>query len=166
MNQPALQATIKAPAPRVFYLAMDDLYESQIAKAWAKDKGKSVVHFIPLERLTLEMVIVPIVRTAETRTPMLQEDWNQGEQRKVSKRIPATELVPELVECKPVRVGDFWQSAGGNGRHADGFSDLLMGSLDKNAFINAINESTAEHGVYPRTHHGDDNKTVKLTWGA
>lgn len=166
MSQPALQATIKAPAPRLFYLAMDDLYESQIAKAWAKEHGKSLVHFIPLERLTLEMVIVPIVRNAETRTPMLQEDWNQSEQRKISKRLPASELAGELVECKPVRVGDYWQSAAGSGRAADGFSDLLMGALDKPAFINALNESTAEHGVYPRTHHGDDNKIVKLTWGA
>lgn len=161
----AAQATIKAPTPRVFYLAMDDMYESQIARAWAKEHSKSVVNFIPLDRLTLDMVIVPVVRTAETRTPMLQEEWNQSEQRKVSKRIPATELTSELVECKPVRVGEFWHS--GSGRNAgDAFSELLMGKLDQNAFIDALAASTAEHAVYPRTHHGDDNKTVKLTWGA
>lgn len=161
----ATQATIKAPAPRVFYLAMQDMYELQIAKAWGKEHNKPVVDHIPLERLTLEMVIVPVVRTAETRTPMLQEEWNQVEQRKISKRIPASELIPELHECKPVRVGEFWQSGGGRSA-GDAFSELLMGKLDQNAFIDALAASTAEHAVYPRTHHGDDNKTVKLTWGA
>ena len=165
MNATA-QATIKAPAPRVFYLAMQDMYELQIAKAWGKANTKPVVDHIPLDRLTLEMVIVPVVRTAETRTPMLQEEWDPTEQRKVSKRIPAADLTSELHECKPVRVGEFWQS-GGTGRSAgDAFSELLMGKLDQNAFIDALAASTAEHAVYPRTHHGDDNKTVKLTWGA
>lgn len=164
MNAPA-QATIKAPAPRVFYLAVDDLYESQIAKAWATEHNKSMVHFIPLERLTLEMVIVPVVRNAEERTPMLQEEWNQAEQRKVAKRLRPQELTSELVECKPVRVSEFWSGSNG-GRNNDAFSELLMGKLDQNGFIDALNASTAPHGVYPRTHHGEDNKILKLTWGA
>lgn len=166
MTQLAPTATIKAPTPRVFYLAMDDQYESSIARAWAKDSGKPVVHFIPLERLTLEMVIVPVVRNAETRTPLLQEEWNPTEGRRRSKRLRPEELTPEMVECKPVRVGEFWQGASGGRGGADAFSELLMGKLDQSAFINALSESTAVYGVYPRTHHGDDNKTVKLTWGA
>lgn len=163
----AVTATARAATPtqRIFYLAMDDQYESVIAKAWAKAKGHSVVHFIPLERLTSEMVIVPVVRNAETKTPMLQEEWNSSEQRKNSKRLPADELAEEMHECKPVRVADFWRSGGSRGLN-DGFSDLLMGDLDKAGFINALNESTAVHFVYPRTHHGDNNATLKLTWGS
>lgn len=159
----AAQATIKAPAPRVFYLAMDDQYESLIAKAWAKQHDKSVVHFIPLERLTMEMVIVPVVRDAMERTSMLQEEFDSQEQRKKTVRLKGEDCVGEMHECKPVRVADFWSNAGPRG--SDAFSELLMGKLDASGFINALNESTAPHGVYPRTHHGDDNKTLKLTWG-
>jgi hypothetical protein len=97
---------------------------------------------------------------------MLQEEWNQSEQRKVSKRIPAKDLAAEVVECKPVRVGEFWHSSSGTRANNDAFSELLMGQLDRAGFINALTRSTAEYGVHPRTHHGDDNKTVKLTWGA
>lgn len=165
MNMAARANTAPAQTQRVFYLAMDDQFESPIAKAWAGNSGKSVVHFIPLDRLTSEMVIVPVVRNSETRTSVLQEEWNEGEHRRVSKRVPADKLVGELIECKPIRVADFWQSGSARAA-ADGFSDLLMGSLDRTGFINAVSDSTGPHGVYPRTHHGDDNKTLKLTWGA
>lgn len=164
MNQ-AAQATIKAPAPRVFYLAMDDVYESAIADAWAKQHGKSLVKHIPLERLTMEMVIVPVVRPYETKTPMLQEVWDPSEQLKKSRRVPAAELTGELVECKPVRVSDFWTGSPGR-TSTDAFAELLMGKLDTSGFVNALGESTLAQGVHPRTHHGEDNKILKLTWGA
>jgi|SRR6185312_9896927 len=160
----ATQATIKAPAPRVFYLAMDDQYESLIAKAWAKKTDKPVVYAIPIDRLTLDMVIVPVVRDAMERTSMLQEEFDAQEQRKKTVRLKGEDCIDELRECKPVRVADFWSNGGPRGS-SDAFSELLMGKLDASGFINALNESTAPHGVYPRTHHGDDNKTVKLTWG-
>lgn len=159
----AAQATIKAPAPRLFYLAMDDQYESLIAQAWAKKTDKPVVHYIPLERLTLEMVIVPVVRNAMERTPMLQEEFDAHEQRRKTVRLKGEDCLHELHECKPVRVSDFWNNGGPRG--SDAFSELLMGKLDQDGFINALNESTAPHGVYPRTHHGDDNRILKLTWG-
>lgn len=158
------QATIKAPAQRVFYLAMDDLYEAMVAKAWAKKNEKPVVYAIPMERLTHEMVIVPVVRDAMERTPMLQEEFDAQEQRRKTKRLNGEECVHELHECKPVRVADFWSNGGPRG--SDAFSELLMGKLDRDGFINALSESTAQYGVFPRTHHGDDNKTLKLTWGS
>jgi hypothetical protein len=167
MNQPAAARANTQPAvqPRIFYLAMDDLYEAEVAKAWAKKNEKPVVYFIPLDRLTSEMVIVPVVRDYQTRTSMLQEEFDSQEQRKKSVRLKGADCVDELHECKPVRVSEFWSSATG-GRAADGFSDLLMGTFDRIGFINALSDSTAQYGVFPRTHHGDNNSTLRLTWGS
>jgi len=166
MNQPAAaRATQTAVQQRIFYLAMDDLYEAEVAKAWAKKNEKPVVYFIPLDRLTSEMVIVPVVRDYQTRTSMLQEEFDAQEQRRKSVRLKGADCIEELHECKPVRVAEFWagsKSAGGS----DAFSELLMGKLDAVGFINALSESTAQYGVFPRTHHGDDNKILKLTWGS
>jgi hypothetical protein len=167
MNQPAARAnTQPAVQQRVFYLAMDEMYEALVAKAWAKKNEKPLVFFIPINRLTSEMVIVPVVRDADTRTSMLQEEFDSQEQRKKSVRLKGEDCMHEVTECKPVRVADFWQAASGGARSNDAFSDLLMGKLDHVGFINALSESCAPHGVYPRTHHGDDNSTVKLTWGS
>lgn len=166
MNQPAAARAQQASVQqRIFYLAMDDLYEAMVAKAWAKKHDKSVVFFIPIERLTSEMVIVPIVRHASERTPMLQEEFDSQEQRRKTKRLNGEDVVNEIHECKPVRVAEFWTGSAGRSNN-DAFSELLMGKLDAPGFINAINESTAPHGVFPRTHHGDDNKILKLTWGS
>lgn len=169
MNQPAAARATQQSAvqQRIFYLAMDDLYEAMVAKAWAKknDKLASLVFFIPVERVTSEMVFVPLVRHASERTPLLQEEFDSQEQRKKSKRLSGEEVVHEMHECKPVRASEFWTGSSG-GRSADLFSELLMGKLDAPGFINAIGESTAQYEVYPRTHHGDDNKILKLTWGS
>jgi hypothetical protein len=154
-----------AAQQRIFYLAMDDMYEAKVAKAWGKGSDRPVVFFVPLDRLTSEMVIVPIVRHADERTPLLQEEFDSQEQRRKTKHLKGEDFTAELHECKPVRVSEFWTSASG-GRAADGFSDLLMGSLDRTGFINAVGESTAPYGVFARTHHGDDNKTLRLTWGS
>lgn len=167
MNQPAAARANTQPAvqQRVFYLAMDDMYEAQVAKAWAKKNEKPVVYFIPIDRLTSEMVIVPMVRDSVERTSMLQEEFDSQEQRKKTKRVSGEEVIDELHECKPVRVAEFWTGSSGRASN-DAFSELLMGKLDAVGFINAINESTAPYGVFARTHHGDDNKTLKLTWGS
>ena len=167
MNQPAAARANQQPAvqQRIFYLAMDDMYEALVAKAWAKKHEKPIVFFIPIERLTSEMVIVPIVRHASERTPLLQEEFDSQEQRRKTKRLNGEECVHEMHECKPVRVSEFWTGSSGT-RSNDAFSELLMGKLDAPGFINAINESTAQYEVYPRTHHGDDNKILKLTWGS
>lgn len=169
MNQPATAARAHpqtAVQQRIFYLAMDDLYEAPVAKAWAKKHGKtSLVFFIPLERLTSEMVIVPLVRDAVERTPMLQEEFDAHENRRRTKRLSGEECVHEMHECTPVRVSEFW-SGSSAARSGDAFSELLMGSLDAPGLINALTESTAQYGVFPRTHHGDDNKILRLTWGS
>jgi hypothetical protein len=168
MNQPAAARANPQSAvqQRIFYLAMDDMYEALVAKAWAKKTDKPIVFFIPLERLTNEMVIVPVVRDAAERTPMLQEEFDPQEQRRKTKRLTGDACVHELHECKPVRVAEFWAGSNGVRNSTDAFSELLLGKLDMVGFINAINESTAQYGVFPRTHHGDDNKVLKLTWGS
>lgn len=169
MNQPAAAARAN-PQPavqqRIFYLAMDDQYEALVAKAWAKKSEKPIVFFIPLERLTNEMVIVPVVRDAAERTPMLQEEFDAQEQRRKTVRLKGEDCVHELQECKPVRVAEFWTGSSGARNSTDAFSELLMGRLDMIGFINALTESTAQYGVFPRTHHGEDNKVLKLTWGS
>ncbi len=167
MNQPA-SARAQQPAvqQRIFYLAMDDMYEAKVAKAWGKAAEKPIVYMIPLDRLTSEMVIVPVVRHADERTPLLQEEFDAAEQRRKTKHLDGKDFTAELHECRPVRVSEFWTSASGAGRAADGFSDLLMGSLDRTGFINAVSESTAPYGVFARTHHGDNNSTLRLTWGS
>lgn len=166
MNQPAARAEVKAPQQRVFYLAMDDQYESAVAKAWAKKNDKPIVYAIPIDRVTSEMVFVPVVRPYLERTPMLQEEWDPQEQRRRTKHLKGEECMDELIECRPVRASEFWQSASGRRDATDAFSDILMGQLDKTGFINAINDSTAAHGVFPRTHHGSNDALLKLTWGA
>lgn len=156
----------REPERKVYYLAQDDLYEAQVARAWAKEHGKSIVHWIPIERLTNDMVIVPICRNAEERTHVIYEEWNDQQHKKVTlRRDPAT-LTSEIVECTPVRVSDYWRGSGAGGRRGDPFAEMLMGELSRDGFIDAVNASTREQGVYPRTHHGDGDAKLKLTWGA
>jgi len=156
-----------APAPpteKTIYLAMGDVHEAMVATAWAKKTGKRFVSSIPIDRLSPEMVIVPVVRGTD-RSPMQYEEWDPIRHQKIRKDRSAADLVGEVMECAPVRVGDFW-SGDRNKIQVDDFTEIMGGQLDESGFLDALARSSGVHEVWPRTHHGTANRKVALTWGS
>lgn len=163
------QATTKEEAPqRVIYFGVHDALESAVCQAWAKKRGKVLVTEIPMSRITPGMVFVPVVRQAETRTPLLYEEFSAFEQKmhRRQRKADDEQIQAEVIECAPVRVSDFWRTHGRTASRDPFTVAVLAGDLDENGFINALNESTREYSVFPRTHHGDENRTLRLSWGA
>ena len=148
---------------KVIYLCVDDQYENAIAQKWAESKGRKYVTYLPLPKLTHDMVIVPIVRGKE-RTPVRYEEFDKDFNRvKTKEHKPAT-LIGELVECEPVNVVDFWM---GHGRtiRVDDWQEAVGGDLDRTRFIDGLARSTSVHEVYPKTHHGTNHERLTLGWG-
>lgn len=164
MSESRATATAAKAPVKAIYLTMADPFEQQIAKKWAKERDKRTVSHLPIEKLTPEMTIIPVVRGIE-RTPMQYEEWDPVRHQKIAKQRKPDELTGELMECEPVNVGKFWS---GDGRkiQVDDFTELLNGELDVSGFLDALARSAGVHEVWPRTHHGTDNKSVHLTWGA
>lgn len=154
----------KATQAKTIYFASSDVYEAAVAQAWAKTKDRKIVTGLPLERLTADMVIVPVVRGSD-RTPLRYEEFDRELGRPKQRQRKAEELIGEVKECTPIPVSKFWTS----NREAvsmDDFAELLSGMLDHTAFIDAVNRSTMQHEVYARTHHGDGDTILRLTWGS
>lgn len=157
-----------APKQLLVYFGIDDLHEIRVAQAWGKKNNKHVIFSIPLTKLQAHMVLVPVVRGPE-RTPQVYEEWRPEEQRMHKKTRKPEDLVDEVIECKPIRVADYWR--GGYNANISANRDIfelqsLMGELDVNALIDAVNASTATESVFPRTHEGDNHNTLRLTWGS
>lgn len=154
----------KAVEKRTIYFAPNDVYEAGIAKVWAESQGKKMTVGLPLERLTADMVIVPIVRDSH-RTPLRYEEFDRELGRPKQRQRKPEELIGEIHECAPIPVAKFW-SADRENLAIDDFAEMLGGMLDTTAFIDAVNRSTSKYEVYARTHHGDGDTVLRLGWGA
>lgn len=157
------QQTNTEPTRAMIYLAFEEQWEQRVVAAWEKkNPGKSVAYRIPLARLLPNMVIVPLVRGPQ-RLPVQYEEWDKDQHKNRIRTRDAATLVDELVECEPVSVRDYWSGDTRKVRK-DAFSEIMGGNLETNAFIDAVNRSTLEQGVFARTHHGEDNAVLRLSW--
>lgn len=153
---------------KTFFMGMDPSFaeETLITEAWkAQDSTRKLVYVIPLDKLQPDMVFIPLVRGAD-RTPMKGEVFDPVQQKKVVRSVPAKDLVKELQQCEPVYVSKFWQAPSQRVELDDFAAVALAGTFDKDGFIDAVNRSAFERGAVARTKHGDDHKTLSLTWGA
>jgi hypothetical protein len=160
----ATAAESKQPQTKTIYFASHDVYEAGIAQAWAKQHGRRITTGLPLDRLTADMVIVPIVRGTD-RTPLRYEQYDKELGRSVQRQRKAEELTAEVRECTPIPVAKYW-TTDRQTVQLDDFAELLAGMLDTTSFIDAVNRSTAVHEVYARTHHGDNDSILRLSWGS
>lgn len=159
-----MTATKQAAERRILF-ASSDVYEAAVALKYAEAKGlKKPVTGIPLNKLTPDMVICPIVRDS-SRTPLRYEEFDRQLGRPQQRQRKPEELIGEVRECEPIAVAKYW-SADQQKVAMDDFAELLGGGLLVNEFIDAVNRSTAVHEVFARTHHGDENNTLTLNWGA
>ncbi|MBN2840878.1 MAG: hypothetical protein JXP37_08000 [Coriobacteriia bacterium] len=157
-------APSKAAEKRTIYFAPNDVYEAGIAKVWAEKQGRKIATGLPLTRLTADMVIVPIVRDP-SRTPLRYEEFDRELGRPKQRQRKPEELIGEIHECTPIPVSKFW-STDGETVSVDDFAETVGGMLDTTAFIDAVNKSTGKYEVYARTHHGDQDSILRLSWGS
>lgn len=160
----ATAAEGKTPAKKTIYFASHDVYEAAVAQAWAKEKGRKVATGLPLDRLTPDMVIVPVVRGAD-RSPLRYEEYDRELGRPKQRQRRPEDVIGEVKECTPIPVAKYW-TTNRETVQLDDFAELLSGMLDVTAFIDAVNRSTMQHEVYARTHHGDNDAVLRLGWGS
>lgn len=145
----------------VYFLPVDDEYEQRIAKSyfdqkygdrhrdtgWPKLAGK-----IPLPKLNQRAIVVPLVR-GEDRSPAIKyfRDMNGAPH---TERVAMKDLATEVRECKPVRVGDFWEAA------RDDW-DAFGGNLQRPQFLEALGRSSVP--AHPKIHIGNEHE-LKLTF--
>lgn len=154
----------KPAEKRTIYFAPNDVYEAGIAKVWAESQGRKIATGLPLDRLTADMVIVPVVRGPD-RTPMRYEEFDRELGRPKSRQRKPEELIGEVKECTPIPVAKYWL-LDRDTVSVDDFAEVLGGMLDTTAFIDAVNRSTAKFEVFARTHHGDNDSVLRLGWGS
>lgn len=116
------------------YFVMDDQYEGGIAREWVKKHhpGSHVFNKLPLNKLQPNIVVIPLVRKQDNRSPAEHTvlDNMTGKQRVV--KVKLAELIGEIVECDPIRVKHHWTGS------TDGFLGALAGEVNVLSFHDAM----------------------------
>lgn len=119
------------------FLCVDEEHEYRIAAAYVREKygatPASLVREIPVDRLQPQHVIIPLFR-ARGSTPALVTE-SEGK-RELVRPTPLKEMVPEVIEGRPIYIKDSWTvlSSAGTGI---AFSSV-SGEVQLNKLCNAV----------------------------
>lgn len=133
----------------VYFIAIDDPYESAIAKAYiaAKYPGTKARFrtSINLNRLSEKHVVIALIR-GEDRSPLERSARDDRGVAHIVRTSPK-DLIHEIRECKPIRVADHWLR-----RHGADEYDDDDGQINADSFMTEL--GTRATPICPRTHIG------------
>lgn len=142
----------------VYFLAINDQYESAIAKAYIAQKyPASKARFrteLKLQRLSEKHVVIALVR-GEDRSPLERTARDDRGIAHIVRTSPG-DLTREIRECKPIKVADHWRRSHG----ADEYDDD-DGEIDVESFMTELGKQATP--ICPRTHIGTPD-LLKLTF--
>jgi hypothetical protein len=121
------------------FLCSDDEHEYKIAVGYVKEKYPgslaSVVREIPVDRLQSVHVIVPLFRPRGCTDAMVTKDEGR---REIVRPTPLKDMIPEVVEAKPLHVKDYWTVLSGAGQGVAFAS--VAGAVSVNKLFGALSE--------------------------
>jgi len=147
------------PEELIVYLAMSDLHEASIARAWEKVHAKEargkfrVVYGLQLPKMHPGITVMTLTR-GNDRTPLEESIWDPERQKAKIKRAKPEGMVGELRVGPPVRVADYWIGS------KDDYGSL-SGDIDRVRFHDAIAAGASPNVA--KIHPGQPD-TLILDW--
>lgn len=137
------------PGENTYYLCMESEHELKIAKAWLKaqhPKGTAakLVQELRISRLNEKHTVIALYREDGCTPALLSPIDPATGGRRVEAAVIDGTLLAEVVQGRPIRVRDHWQTTSGE-------DELQDGDINRSTFLQELGKTLRSPAIIKRS---------------